>query len=291
MQFGAHESIAGGVSAAIERGVVATCDTIQIFNKSNQQWKAKVLSEPELDEYYCAMEQTGISVACSHASYLINVGSPERSLREKSRRALRQEVLRCSRLRIPNLVFHPGAHVGSGEASGVKRIAEGVNWVLSNTQGNDVCLCLETTAGAGTTLGHTFEQLGEMIGRVDDQAHVGVCLDTCHIFAAGYELKGRAGYLKTIRAFDAAIGLDRLKVLHLNDSKHERGSRKDRHEHIGKGSIGLEGFRHVVNDRRLKHLPMVLETPKGVDLAEDVENLKVLRSLVGNRRRAGRNRE
>ena len=280
MLFGAHESIAGGAYTALERGRKATCDTIQIFTKSNHQWKAKTLATDEVDRYFAAIEETGITVACSHSSYLINIGSPDRALRERSRRGLLVEVERCSLLRIPNLVFHPGAHVGSGEENGLARIVEGINWVLGKAPRSGVTLCLETTAGAGTTLGHTFEQLADLIDGVEDQEHVGVCLDTCHIFAAGYPLDPRAGYLKTIRSLNQTVGLDRVRILHLNDSKQELGSRKDRHEHIGKGRIGLEGFRHIVNDRRLRKIPVILETPKGEDLSEDRANLKVLRSLV-----------
>jgi deoxyribonuclease-4 len=283
MTFGAHESIAGGVFTAIERGQRATCDTVQIFNKSNHQWKARPLPSDEVDRFFSAIEDTGITVACSHTSYLINIGSPDRALRERSRRALRKEVERCNLLRIPNLVFHPGAHVGSGEEKGLRRIADEVNRVLSAVPDNRVTLCLETTAGAGTTLGHTFEQLADLIGRVEDTAHVGVCVDSCHIFAAGYALTPRSGYLKTMRNLDRTVGLDRVRIVHTNDSKQDQGSRKDRHAHIGKGKIGLEGFRHIVNDRRLRRVPFILETPKGEDLAEDVENLKVLRSLVKRR--------
>lgn len=292
MTFGAHESISGGVDTAIERGLRATCDTVQIFNKSNHQWKARPLGTDEIDRFFAAIHETGVTVACSHTSYLINIGSPDRALRERSRRALREEVERCNLLEVPNLVFHPGAHVGSGEAQGLSRIADNVNRVLDSVAGNRVTLCLETTAGAGTTLGHTFEQLASLIDRVEDQEHVGVCVDSCHIFAAGYPLTPRAAYLKTVRELDRTVGLGRVRIFHLNDSKQELGSRKDRHEHIGKGRIGLEGFRNIVNDRRLRRVPMILETPKGKDLSEDVENLKVLRSLVkgaaGRTKRGGR---
>lgn len=280
MQFGAHESIAGGIFNAIERGQTATCDTIQIFNKSNSQWRAKILTDSELEKYFAAIEETGVTVATSHTSYLINIASPDKDLYEKSYLALKEEMERCNRLRIPNLVLHPGAHVGSGEETGLKTIARNLSRLFDTLEDNSVTLLLETTAGQGTVLGYTFEQLGQIIGMVDDSSSLGVCLDTCHVFAAGYELSDPKGYKKTMKSFDDNIGLDRLKIIHMNDSKKEFDSRRDRHEHIGKGFIGLEAFRNIVNDQRLKKVPMILETPKGDDLKEDIENLKVLRGLV-----------
>ena len=282
MKFGAHESIAGGVFNAIKRGQTATCDTIQMFNKSNAQWKAKVLTTSEIDKYFALIEETGITVACSHSSYLINIASPNPALNKKSMLALKEEVERCNLLKIPNLVFHPGAHVGSGLENGIKAIAENINKIFDSVKDNGVTLCLETTAGQGSTIGVTFEELAAIMAQVDDKDHVGVCVDSCHIFAAGYPISDPKEYKQTMKQFDDVIGLDKLRVFHLNDSKKEFGSRRDRHEHIGKGFIGLEAFRNIVNDKRLKHIPMVLETPKGDDLKEDIENLKVLRSLVGS---------
>lgn len=280
MKFGAHESIAGGVYNAVIRGQTATCDTIQMFNKSNNQWRAKTLGKEEVERFFATIEQTGIDVACSHASYLINMASPDAALNEKSLGSLKEEVARCNLLRIPNLVFHPGAHVGSGEKAGMDRIVSNINALFEAIPDNAVTLCLETTAGQGSVLGHTFEQLAYMIERVENDAQVGVCLDTCHVFAAGYPISDPTGYEKTMARFDQTVGIDRLRVVHLNDSKRPFGSRKDRHEHIGKGEIGIDGFRNVVNDPKLKRIPMVIETPKEDDLAEDRENLKVLRSLV-----------
>ncbi|MCK4461003.1 MAG: deoxyribonuclease IV [candidate division Zixibacteria bacterium] len=280
MLFGAHESIAGGVFNAVERGHKATCDTIQMFNKSNNQWRAKKLDPKEIDKFFEAIETTGVTVALSHTSYLINIASPDDSLGEKSRRSLRKEMQRCNLLKIPNLVMHPGSHVGSGEETGMARIVENINRMFDDLSGNDVTLLLESTAGQGSNLGYRFEQLAQMIDGVENKDHMGVCLDTCHIFAAGYPLTDPTEYKGTIKQFDDVVGLDLLKVIHMNDSKKEFGSRKDRHEHIGKGYIGLEGFRNIVNDRRLKNVPMILETPKGDDLAEDIENLAVLRGLV-----------
>lgn len=280
MLFGAHESIAGGIFNAIERGKKATCDTIQMFNKSNNQWRARKLDPNEIDKFFEAIETTGVTVALSHTSYLINIASPDDALGEKSRLSLLEEMERCNLLKIPNLVMHPGSHVGSGQETGMARIVENINRMFDELDDNQVTLLLETTAGQGSNLGYRFEQLAQMIDGVENKDHMGVCLDTCHIFAAGYPLTDPREYKETIRQFDDVVGLDLLKVIHMNDSKKEFDSRKDRHEHIGKGFIGLEGFRNIVNDRRLKNVPMILETPKGDDLAEDIENLAVLRGLV-----------
>ena len=280
MQFGAHESISGGVFNAIERGQTATCDTIQMFNKSNSQWRAKRIEQAELDKYFEKIKETGVTVATSHSSYLINIASPVKELYEKSYNALKEEMERCEMLKIPNLVMHPGSHVGTGEEGGIKRIIKNLNKLFKELKNNSVCLLLETTAGQGSNLGYTFEQIGEMIDGVKVQDHIGVCLDTCHIFAAGYPIGDPKDYKKTMKKFDDIIGLDKLKIIHMNDSKKEFGSRKDRHEHIGKGHIGIEAFRNIVNDKRLKNIPMILETPKEEELKEDIENLKVLRSLV-----------
>jgi deoxyribonuclease-4 len=280
MIFGAHESIAGGVYKAIERGRQATCDTIQIFNKSNNQWLAAQLKPDEVETFFKLIEETGVTVATSHTSYLINIGSPDKALSEKSYRSLKEEMERCQTLKIPNIVMHPGSHVGSGEETGMNTIGEYINRLFNELPDNHVTLLLETTAGQGTNLGYSFEQLAYMIDRVEDKDRIGVCLDTCHIFAAGYPLVDPKDYKKTMKQFDDIIGLDRLRIIHMNDSLKEFGSHRDRHEHIGKGFIGLDGFRNIVNDKRLKNIPMILETPKGEDLAEDIENLKVLRSLV-----------
>jgi len=280
MIFGAHESIAGGVFNAVILGHKATCDTIQMFNKSSNQWRAKKLESKEIDEFFRQIELTGVTVSVSHTSYLINIASPDPALDKKSSDALREELERCEVLRIPNLVLHPGSHVGSGEESGMNLIAGNINGIFDALPDGKVCLLLETTAGQGTNLGYTFEQLAYMIDRVEDKKRVGVCLDTCHIFAAGYPIIDPKDYKKTIKHFDDVIGLDRLKIIHVNDSLKEFGSKKDRHEHIGKGHIGLDGISNFVNDKRLAKVPMVLETPKEEDLTEDIENLKVLRSLV-----------
>lgn len=280
MLFGAHESIAGGVANAVIRGRQATCDTIQMFNKSSNQWKAKELTTADVDEFFNQIETTGVTVSVSHTSYLINIASPDKALNQKSYDALKVEMERCELLKIPNLVFHPGSHVGSGEENGMDKISENINRLMTDLPDDSVRLLLETTAGQGSNLGHTFEQLAYMIDRVEDKDRVGVCLDTCHIFAAGYPISDPKDYKKTMKQFDDNIGLEKLHIIHANDSLREFGSRKDRHEHIGKGHIGIEAFRNFVNDRRLKNVPMILETPKDETLADDIENLKLLRSLV-----------
>lgn len=280
MLFGAHESIAGGVFNAIYRGQKATCDTIQMFNKSNNQWRAKILTDEEIEQFFQAIEETGVTVSCSHSSYLINIASPDPALNKKSIESLKVEMQRCNTLKIPNLVMHPGSHVGSGEEAGLNTISDRINDLFDNLPDNSVTLCLEATAGQGTNLGYTFEQLAYIIDRVENKDHMGICLDSCHIFAAGYPLIDPKEYRKTIKTFDEVVGLDRLRVFHLNDSKKEYGSKRDRHEHIGEGFIGLEGFYNIVNDPKLRSVPKIIETPKGDELLEDIQNLKVLRGLV-----------
>jgi deoxyribonuclease-4 len=280
MLFGAHESISGGVFTALERGKKATCDTIQMFNKSNSQWRAKKLEKEEVDQYFKAIEETGVTVSTSHSSYLINIASPDKKLAAISYKSLKEEMERCELLKIPNLVLHPGSHVDTGEKEGIKRISQNINKLFEALKDNNVVLLLETTAGQGSHLGYKFEQLAAMIDGVDNKKRVGVCLDTCHVFAAGYALSDPKEYKATMKNFDDAIGLDKLRIIHMNDSKKEFGSRRDRHEHIGKGHIGIEAFRNIVNDKRLKKVPMILETPKEDDLKEDIKNLKVLRGLV-----------
>jgi len=281
-RLGAHQSIAEGLHTCVLRGHLAGCDVLQIFTKSNHQWRARPLPAAEVDWFLAHVEAFSMPVVCAHASYLINLGSPDRNLGRRSYRALRTEVERCDLLAIPDLVLHPGAHVGSGLDAGMARIAGYLNRLCDDLPHSRTRVCLEGTAGAGTTIGSRFEELAWIADQVQDQRRVSICLDTCHLFAAGYDLVDAASWNRTVRDFDAIVGLGRLAVLHLNDSVGQRGSRRDRHAHIGAGCIGRDGFRHVVTDRRLGHLPMLLETPKGEDLAEDRANLAVLRSLAGH---------
>ena len=284
MLFGAHESIAGGVFNAIERGKKATCDTIQMFNKSNSQWRAAKLKPEDIEKYFELQKELKISVSTSHASYLINIASPDPALAEKSVASLKEEMERCKVLKIPNLVLHPGAHMGEGVDKGIERVIGSLNRLFDSLKDNNVTLLLETTAGQGSVLGSTFEQIAAMIKSVEAPEKVGVCLDTCHIFAAGYPISDASDYKKTIKQFDDVVGIDKLRIIHMNDSKKGLGLHVDRHEHIGKGEIGIEGFRNIVNDARLSHIPMILETPKEEELVEDIENLKVLRGLVGKKK-------
>jgi deoxyribonuclease-4 len=281
VRLGAHESISGGLHRAFDRARSATCDAVQIFVKSNRAWAVKPLTEEDVAQFRAKAEETSIGPVVGHASYLLNLGTPDDALWTKSRDMLITELERCEALDVPYLVLHPGSHVGAGEETGVARVAQALGEVHAATPGFGAQVLLETTAGQGNSLGHSFEQLAEIIVLTPQSERLGVCLDTCHVFAAGYELRTPQGYAATMAAFDRALGLERLKALHLNDSKGELGCRKDRHEHIGQGHIGLEGFRNVLNDPRLVELPGLLETPKGEDLQEDRENLAVLRSLIG----------
>ena len=276
--LGAHVSISGGVYKAPARGKEIGCDSIQIFTKNQRQWTAPPLSLKDAELFKEEMKKNAIQVAIGHSSYLINIGSPKDELRKKSIDSLVIELKRSEKLGLRALVFHPGSHLGIGETDGLKLIAESLNTVLSRVTLRNTMVLLETTAGQGTNLGYKFEHLADIIDMIEIQKNmVGVCFDTCHAFSAGYDIRTVDAYNKTMDLFDEIIGFDKLKAFHLNDSKFDLGSRKDRHEHIGKGFIGLEGFKAIVNDRRFKTLPMVLETPGGE--AGYKENLKVLRSL------------
>jgi deoxyribonuclease-4 len=274
-------SIAGGVGQALLRGQQIGCDTIQIFTKNNNQWRAKPLTDLEIRTYHDNRKRTGVWPVVAHDGYLINLASPQRDLYRKSLESLRTEVERAAALEIPFLIIHPGAHLGRGEADGIRRVVEALNTIFEHTNASSVMICLETTAGQGSTLGHRFEHLAVIREGIELKARVGVCMDTCHIFAAGYEIRGRKPYAQTMRQLDDVIGLEHVKCIHLNDSQRELGSRVDRHAHIGQGQIGLEGFRLLVNDPRFRHIPMILETPKGEDpIATDRLKLTMLRSLV-----------
>jgi len=282
MQLGAHESISGGIFRAIERGREATCDVVQVFNKSSNQWRAKELTDDDTRRLHAAQDECGISAVCSHASYLINIASPEPGLRQKSVQALTIEMRRCNQLGIPNLVLHPGSHVGSGEEQGLRQVAASLDEVFADLDANEVTLCLENTAGQGSNLGYSFAHLTAIMEACSG-AKLGVCLDTCHLFAAGYPLAAAADFERAVRDLDESVGLATVQVIHLNDSKHECGSRKDRHEHIGAGEIGLDGFRNLLNDEHFAAIPMVLETPKeGDGIKEDKENLATLRGLIAS---------
>ncbi len=280
MPLGSHMSIAGGVFNAPGLGQIATCEVIQVFTKSSNQWKAKTLTDEDIQKFFDAQKETGVKAICAHDSYLINLASPDKTLHQKSYDAFKIELERCHLLKIPYLVMHPGSHVGSGEEAGLKKMAESFNRLFDELPDNKTIVCQETTAGQGTNLGYKFEHLAKVVDMVEDKKRMAVCLDTCHIFAAGYPLQEEKDYKKTMKEFNQILGLNNLKVIHINDSKKPFGSRVDRHEHIGEGYLGLEPFRHVMNDNRLKKIPKILETPKGDDHQEDIANLKKLRSLI-----------
>ncbi len=279
MNLGAHMSIAGGLHLAFARGEAAGCRCLQIFSKSERQWRAKPLLPEAVAQFKAEAARSGLGPVMVHASYLINLASPDDALWQRSIDALRDELERCGMLGIPYLVLHPGAHTGSGVEAGLQRVGEAASRLLEDGAGGDVTLLLETTAGQGTCLGGTFEELARMIELIRPAERVAVCADTCHLFAAGYDLATPEGYRQTFDRLVELVGLDRIKAFHLNDSKGALGSHLDRHEAIGEGQIGIEGFRLLINDPRFCALPMVLETPKGDDFAEDIRNLTTLRGL------------
>ncbi len=280
-------SIAGGVPRAVDRAVAHGCETLQIFTKSSSQWRARQLPPAEVADFTRKLAASGIAPVVSHASYLINLASPSVALARRSAAALGEELDRAEALGLVGVVLHPGAYTHGTEDRGMAAIASAVSAVLRARPRGRTMVLLEQTAGQGTALGHRFEQLADLLRRLRHQRRVGICLDTCHLFAAGYDIRGEAGYRATLEDFDRLIGLDRLKLIHLNDSKRECGSRVDRHEHIGHGCLGLETFRRLLSDPRLEHVPMVLETPKSDDRVRapadldplDVMNLETLRRL------------
>ena len=278
--LGAHTSTAGGVSKSIDLAEKFGFTAMQIFTKNNNRWFQKSLEEEEIVAFKSKFKASKIEFVVSHDSYLINLCAKDNSILKKSRSAFIDELKRCELLGIPYLNFHPGAHLGAGAEDGIKLIAESINLVHEKTEDYKVSSMLETTAGQGTTIGYRFEQLQKIIELVERKERMSVCIDTAHIFAAGYNIKDSKEFNKVINAFDDIIGWDKLKCFHMNDSKKELGSRVDRHEHIGKGFIGLDGFSNIMNDKRLKKIPKILETPKGKEQLEDLENIAALQSLI-----------
>jgi len=280
-KFGAHMSMAGGHHKAVHAAHKVGFGTVQIFTKSNNQWRAAALTDAHVSAFKAALAETGVSEPVAHSSYLINLASPDDALWVKSIAALVVEIERGEALGIGDLVMHPGAHVGQGEDAGLARVAKGLDEAHRRTGGVGLKIALETTAGQGTCLGHRFEHLGRIIDLVGEPERLGVCVDTCHIFAAGYPLATESEYDGTMAGLERAFGADRVRVWHLNDSLKPLGSRVDRHAGIGQGHLGVEPFRKVVNDPRFRSLPMILETPKGDEGGEDLDavNLRVLRSL------------
>ena len=284
--LGSHVSIAGGLHKAFAMGGKIGCTAIQIFTRNANRWKAKPLADQEIRLFRDAWKTSAIQTVIAHDSYLINLGTPNDDLWLKSQTALLAEVQRCEQLGIPYLVIHPGSHVGSGETEGLRRVAKALDLIHQHTTGYTTQILLETTAGQGTNLGHRFEQLATILELVQEPERLGICFDTCHAFAAGYELRSKEGYQRTFGAFDQLLGRERLKVIHLNDSLKTRGSRVDRHQGIGEGEIGLEGFRLLMNDPGFERIPMILETPKNdAPIASDRDNLQTLTSLIVKKRR------
>jgi deoxyribonuclease-4 len=286
--LGAHMSIAGGYFRAVEAAAALGMDTVQLFTKNNNQWRARPLSTDDIRAFREALRRTGLRVPCAHDSYLINVASPSVELWRRSVDALVVEVERAEALGLAGVVMHPGSFVDGTLDEGVQRIVKALDEVHRRTAGVSTQLWLETTAGQGSSIGHRFEHLAEILHGVREPERLGVCVDTCHIFAAGYPLQSAAEYRATFEEFDERIGLSRIRAFHLNDSQKPLGSRVDRHAHIGEGCLGLEPFRHILNDRRFAALPMYLETEKGeregVDL--DAINLRTLHSLIENREKS-----
>jgi deoxyribonuclease-4 len=276
-------SIAGGLAQALRRGAETGCDVIQIFTKNPIQWRANPLTQDDRAAFLQARQETGIRPVAAHGSYLINLASPDDSLYEQSQESLREEMQRAETLELPYLVIHPGSPRGSSEEEGIDRIARAINLMHHQQDTKRVMILLETTAGQGTTLGNRFEHFARIIARIEEEESVGVCLDTCHLFAAGYDISTAVGYAATLVEFDRIIGLTRLKVIHLNDATSALGSGMDRHEHIGRGTLGLDAFRLLLSDQRLAYLPFILETPKGkAPGGEDWDcvNLRTLRELL-----------
>ncbi len=280
-RLGAHMSIAGGVDRAPLRGREAWCETIQVFTKSNRQWRARPLLKDEIEGFRRNLEVVGIGPVVAHDCYLLNLAAPSASLWKRSVAAFRDELERAEQLGIPFLVAHPGSHGGAGEKAGVARVAEALNVLHAQLPRHRAQILLETTAGQGTSVGFRFEQLAAILEQVEAADRVGLCLDTCHLFAAGYDIRSLPGYRRTMRQLEGCLGIARVKAVHLNDSRQGLGSRVDRHEHIGEGRLGLAAFGWVLNDARLRRVPMILETPKGSNpIAADRRNLTRLRRLV-----------
>ena len=280
--LGAHQSIAGGFHQAVERAAAVGCDVLQIFTKNTNQWRAKPIAADDARRFRQALAQSGIACPVAHDAYLVNLASPDAALWKKSIDAMVDELLRAETLGIPWVVAHPGAYTTGTEDEGLRRIVAALDEVLSQTRCRPVGCLLETTAGQGTALGWRFEHLAEILAGVKSPERLGVCFDTCHVFAAGYGLATPAQYRATMQQFDRTVGLGQIRAFHVNDSLKDRGSRVDRHAHVGRGRIGLDGFRLLLRDRRFRGVPMILETPKGTDNGADWDaiNLRELRALI-----------
>jgi deoxyribonuclease-4 len=290
-RLGAHMSVAGGLPRAVERAVVHGCESLQVFAKNASQWRGRIVPPAEIREFRARVQRAGLRPVVSHASYLINLASANPGLRRQSLEAMADEIDRADALGLLGVVLHPGCYTDGSREHGLALVADALLGLLRARPRSRTMVLIEHTAGQGTSLGATFEELAAILAGAKQHRRLGVCLDTCHLLASGYDLVSAAGYGETFRRFDRVVGFDRLAAFHLNDSKRPLGSRVDRHTHIGEGCLGLEPFRRLVNDRRFEHLPMLLETPKGEGKATgpivadplDVRNLTTLRSLVVRR--------
>jgi deoxyribonuclease-4 len=280
--LGSHMSTAGGMAKAIERGESIGCTAIQVFVKGNTRWQFPPLKDDDIAAFRAGLERGNIKSVIAHAIYLVNLASDKQEFVRKSVDDLVDELTRCETLGIPGLVLLPVAHCGAGDDCGLAAIVAGLDEVFQATADFKVQILLETTAGQGSCLGWQFSELAHIINNVRKPERLGICLDTCHVFAAGYDIRTEAGYKQLWADFDSVIGRDNLKAIHLNDSKQPCGSRKDRHHHIGQGEIGLEAFKFIMNDKSLRGIPMVLETEKDKEMTEDVKNMKLLRSLLND---------
>lgn len=278
--LGAHMSISGGLHLAIDRAVAAGCNVVQIFTRNSNQWKGKPVTEAAAATFRAAFAASGLYEVVSHDIYLINLAAPPGETRDKSLAAFRDELETCARLGIRKIVMHPGSHLADSPQAGLSRVVEAFDRLFAEVPQFEGKVLIETTAGQGSNLGRTFEEIGAIISGSRFSDRFGVCFDTCHTFAAGYDTATESGYQDTMAQFDRLIGLDRLHCFHLNDSKKGLGSRVDRHEHIGKGTLGLNPFRFILNDPRFAGVPKILETPKGDNEEMDAVNLGVLRGLI-----------
>ena len=283
MYLGAHMSVSGGLHKAIERIKNVNGTALQIFSRNQRQWQATPITDEEASLFGHAWQQWGDFPIAIHTSYLINLASPKEESQKKSIQALAAEIVRSEKLQVHHIVMHPGSHGGDGQEVGIRRVAKNIDLAFEQADSAPgPMILLETTAGQGTGIGSRFEELAAIFDACKYPERLGICLDTCHIFAAGYDIRTPETFAATFRAFEQLIGLSRLHFIHLNDSKKLFASKVDRHEHIGKGEIGLEAFRLLMNDRRFAAIPKTLETPKGKKLQEDRENMALLLALQGS---------
>lgn len=278
MLLGAHVPNSGGAYKSYAFADDWQCTAMQVFTKSPNQWKSRALTDDECSAFIAAGKESGVKMVTAHDSYLINLASPDPAILERSQLAFRDELERCERMGIPYLVTHMGSHMEAGEEAGLRQLAASIDRVHAELPGYKVQILLEATAGQGNHLGYKFEHIAQVLGDVKQNERLGVCLDSCHMFVAGYDIRDAKSYKKTMGEFGRIVGFDRLKCFHLNDAKMELGSRRDRHERIGKGKIGKEGFRLIMRDRRLSKVPKIIETPELLEKGE--EDLRLLRKLA-----------